>query len=129
MRSSRRIRRVVATVLLVVYLPACHHWAEPKGMTPEQYVDVERPAEVRLTLTDSSSVTLQGPWIDGDHLWGVDASGALRGIPFSNVQQMLVREPQGMERVVLAPLAGLAIMTIIGVGVGMAIGRSLEGGF
>jgi hypothetical protein len=42
---------------------------------------------------------------------------------------MWVREPQGMERVVLAPLAGLAIMTIIGVGVGMAIGRSLEGGF
>ena len=72
---------------------------------------------------------MQGPWIDADHLWGVDASGALRGIPFSNVQQMLVREPQRMERVVLAPLAGLAIMTIIGVGVGMAAGRSLEGGF
>jgi hypothetical protein len=123
------MRRCVAAVPLAVYLPACHHWVEPQGMTPEQYVDVEQPAELRLTLTDSSSVTLRGPWIDSDHLWGVDASGALRGIPFSSVQQMWVREPQGMERVVLAPLAGLAIMTIIGVGVGMAIGRSLEGGF
>ena len=120
MQTFHRMRRSVATVLLAVYLPACHYWAEPQDLPPQQYVDRERPADVRVTLTDSSTVVLQRPWVSSDTLWGGSASGLLRGVPLSSVQHIQVRESDGTATGLLV----VGIVTVVGVGVltGIAIG-------
>jgi hypothetical protein len=118
MRTFHRMRRSVATVLLAVHLPACHYWAEPNGLTPQQYVDRERPAEARVTLTDSSTVLLQRPWVSSDTLWGGSASGLLRGVPLSSVQHIQVRESDGTATVFL--VVGLVALAVVGAGVALA---------
>ena len=75
MRRYGRIRRLVATVLLTVYLPACHHWVTPKGVTPQEYITAKRPSTVRVTLTDSSRIVLQNPRAASDSLWRSLAPG------------------------------------------------------
>lgn len=70
MPTFRQMRRSIAAVLLVAYLPACHHWVRPKDMTPQQYVTAKHPGKVRVTLTDGSRFVLGEPWVSADSIGG-----------------------------------------------------------
>ena len=70
MRTSHRMRRTMAAVLLMTYLPACYHYVTPKEMTPAQYIAAKDPKQVRVTLADSSQVVLRDPWVSADSLGG-----------------------------------------------------------
>jgi hypothetical protein len=70
MPTFRRIRRSIAVVLLFVYLPACHHYVTPKGMTPEAYIAAEQPKRVRVTLENGTRLTILDPFTSHDSLLG-----------------------------------------------------------
>jgi len=70
MRTFRRIRHSIAAFLLILYLPACHHYVTPKGVTPQEYIVAKHPKRVRVTLADASRLTLGEPWVSADSLGG-----------------------------------------------------------
>ena len=75
MQSSCRSRRTVAAVLLVLYLPTCHHYVTPKGTTPTSYIATAQPEEVQVVLRDSSRLILLAPSVAGDTIVGQIAGG------------------------------------------------------
>lgn len=70
MPAFRRIRRTIAALLLVLYLPACYHYVTPKRTTPQQYIATEQPDQVRVTLTDGTRQILLRPSISQGSLQG-----------------------------------------------------------
>jgi len=70
MRTFRRIRRSIAGLVLVLYLPGCYHYVTPKEMTPEAYIAAEQPDHIRVTLTDGTRQTLLQPSMSRGSLQG-----------------------------------------------------------
>lgn len=70
MQTLRRSRRTVAAVLLGLSLPGCHHWVQPQGATPQDYVAAEQPPKVRVTCSDSTRLILVAPSVVGDTILG-----------------------------------------------------------
>lgn len=66
----RRIRRSIAALLLVLFLPSCYHYVTPKEMTPQEYIATKAPKQVRVTLIDSTRVVLRDPFITPDSIGG-----------------------------------------------------------
>jgi len=114
MPRYQRVRRAVAAVLLAVYLPACHHWVTPKGMTPQEYITANHPSTVRVTLADSSRVVLQNPRAASDSLWGSVAPGGQWGVPLSSVQLLQVRKSDAAGTVFLT--LGIVVGSLFVVG-------------
>jgi len=114
MPRYQRVRRAVAAVLLAVYLPACHHWVTPKGMTPQEYITANHPSTVRVTLADSSRVVLQNPRAASDSLWGSLAPGGQWGAPLSSVQLLQVRKSDAAGTVFLT--LGIVVGSLFVVG-------------
>jgi hypothetical protein len=111
MSSLRRIRRVSATALLVMYLPGCHHWVTPKGMTPQEYVTTVHPAKVRVTLADLTRVELQQPWVVSDSLFGRLTAREVWAEPLASVQLLQVRKFDVLGTV-LVPLSFLGVFMV-----------------
>jgi hypothetical protein len=114
--TFRRIRRLLAALLLVLYVPACYHWVTPEGMTPQEYIATNHPKQVRITLADSSRLVVLRPTISGDSLVGFRPA---TGDPYTGlvpeepvcvaaaaVQRLQVRRLNVVTTVV-APLLGL----------------------
>lgn len=110
MQRFQRVRRAVAAVLLAVYLPACHHWVTPQGMTPQEYITANHPSTVRVTLADSTRVVLQHPRAASDSLWGSLAPGGQWGAPLSSVQLFQVRKSDAAGTVFLT--LGIVVGTV-----------------
>jgi hypothetical protein len=99
LKRASPVRRVVGCVLIASYLPACTSW-RMQEVSPAQVVAEQQPEKIRVTLTDSSQVTLQRPSVSGDTLRGVEQVGqtsrvVTRGhsaIPLSNVAYVSVSE-------------------------------------
>lgn len=62
-------RRMIALLLLVLYVPACTGWMEQSQPVP-QVVAEKRPDEVRVYLRDGRRVDLREPRVEGDSLVG-----------------------------------------------------------
>jgi hypothetical protein len=125
MPTFRRIRRSIAALLLVLYLPACHYWATPGDLTPQEYIAAKHPKQVRITLQDQTRLVLQRPWVPaGDSLAGFPArTGAAITIPTSAVRQFEARSPAPGKTVLL--VAGVwAACSVVG-----AIALSASDGF
>jgi hypothetical protein len=116
---ARSYRRGVSALLLLIYLPACASW-HLGTPNPAQFVETERPEQVRVTRTDGSSFTLASPSIRGDSLIGRGGGGLSRedsartvAVPLSDVSKVEVRKTSVGKT--LAMVGGvLAALLIIG---------------
>lgn len=70
MNGSRRPRMVTLTVIVVMHLTGCYTW-RTAGLTPRRYITEQRPAAVRLMLSDGQRITLENPEIVGQSVAGV----------------------------------------------------------
>ena len=109
--SLLRSRRPTISALLgVLYLTACHSW-QVGTPTPAQFVEREHPAQVRVTRTDHSTVTLDSPAVRGDSLVGLLAgrdSALTTGFPLSNVESVAVKKSSAGKTVLLT--TGIVIL-------------------
>ena len=120
-----RSRRAVATVLLALYLPACTHWVEPQGITPQEYVATKHPNRVRLTVNNIThglhQLELLAPSVGpGDSLTGFPGGASpLVTVALSAIERLEVHEsnPSGTTGAVLggAAVAGLVALAIVAV--------------
>ena len=126
MRTFQRIRRTIAAVLLVVYLPGCYHWVTEKQISPQEYITTKHPKQVRLQLVDSTRRTvLRQPWVSADSIggWPLISKGweIKPGSPWaaalSNVQQMEVRKVNRTG----TTFAIVGSFLLIGAGVAIAV--------
>lgn len=118
-----RVRRVTATVLLALYLPACSRWAEQSQPVP-QVVAEQRPAELRLFLRDGRQVDLGEPRVEGDSLVGREriAQAVSTGAPthgraayaLGDIQRFETKEADaGKTWLVVAVIAAVALVVIL----------------
>lgn len=113
----RPVRARLASLLLALYLPACGSW-QLGAPTPAEFIEKERPSEVRVTRVDGSVIDLENPSIRGDSLLGTAGqSVAPYGsrqqvtIALSEVQTVAVRHTSELMTVLFAG----AIVAIVGV--------------
>ncbi|MDH4045096.1 MAG: hypothetical protein OEY20_13380 [Gemmatimonadota bacterium] len=119
MRTFRRIRRSIAGLVLVLYLPACHTYVPLQEMTPQEYIATKHPKQVRLTLNDVTHglhrLELLTPSVGpGDSLTGLPrGADAPVTVALSTIERLEVREsnPSGTTGAVVGGLA------VVGVGV------------
>ena len=99
MRSLRSCRSPIASILLLLYLPACtstHFVAAPP---PAQLVETARPPSIRVTSANSTTYTLASPAVQGDSLVGTAGSGdASRTISLalSEVRSASIEQPSAI---------------------------------
>ena len=89
-----RVRRSpLATLLLLVYLPACTSW-HVGTPTPSAFVQREHPQRARVTRTDGTQLMLKEPAVLWDTLLGtLDNHDTIRvTLPLSQVQSVAVRK-------------------------------------
>lgn len=130
MHTFRRIRRTVAGIVLVLYLPACHHWVQPEGVTPQEYVAKKQPDKVRLTVSDLAHglyrLELLTPSLGpGDSLTGLPRGEAARiAIAWSTIERFEVREsnPTGTFGLVMG---GVAVGSLVALAVAAVIASNL----
>lgn len=89
-------RQLAALAQLALFLPACTSWrVEP--VAPADLI-ATKPYLVRLTLPDSSRLTLTDPVIRGDTLYGYrenadPRAGRPDAVPVAQVREVAVRRP------------------------------------
>ncbi len=120
MRVLRSRRQAISALLGVLSLSACHSW-QVGTPTPAQFVEREHPERVRVTRTDSSTVTLDSPAVRGDSLVGLLAgapaggdSARTTGLPLSNVESVAVKKASAGKTALLVTgiviLVGVALL-------------------
>lgn len=87
---TSQFRRLVAVVVLPMYLAACTSW-QVQEVAPAQMLEEEQPTEVRVTRTDGSAFVLENPQVSGDTLSGV-RDGLQMSISLSTVDAIAVRK-------------------------------------
>ena len=102
------LRKIVAG-LLVLAMPSCTRWV-PVTTTPETYIRMHDPEEIRVRLQDSSEVVLGRPRIFSDTLRGI-FEGGYRNIPLNEVVQVKAEEPARKKTAVV-----IAVSSVLAVG-------------
>ncbi len=87
---TSQFRRLVAVVVLPMYLAACTSW-QVQEVAPAQVIAEEQPTEVRVTRTDGTDFVLENPQVSGDTLSGV-REGIQLSISLSTVDAIAVRK-------------------------------------
>jgi hypothetical protein len=96
MRSLRSRQSHIASVLLLLYLPACTSTHVVAAPSPAQLVESARPQSIRGTLTNGTNFTMRSPVVKGDSLVGTVGSGdASRAIslPLSEIRSASIEQP------------------------------------
>ena len=113
----RSRRHVLSCLLLLLYLPACSSW-HVGTPTPAQFVEEERPASVRVTRTDGSTLNLGSPVVRGDSLVGTSGLGLARvdmprtvSLPLSDVRNVAVQR-FSVGKTLLLVGGGMAALSI-----------------
>jgi len=108
-RHLRRYRATFACIVILSYLPACTGW-HVGGPTPTEFVERERPGQVRVTRIDGSTIVLANPTIRGDSLLGTRNGEDIR-LPLSDVSSVAVSRVSIGRTLLLIP-AGLVILLV-----------------
>jgi hypothetical protein len=95
----RAHRSLVAAILLLGYLPACHSW-HTGTPAPAEFIQREHPHRIRVTRLDRSQVVLAAPKVEGDSLYGQRETVTPKGevttgdfaIPLADVHSVAVRD-------------------------------------
>ena len=66
--------RPIAVLLLCLHLAGCTTW-QPVQVSPQQVLESEQPAKVRVTDADGVRVVLSNPVIERDSISGKNARG------------------------------------------------------
>ena len=92
--------RRALTLLIAVssLLNGCHSW-QTEEVAPVSYIQSQHPGQIRLTLLDSSELTLRSPTVVGDSIngWAPAKGGGnsdslrLRAVAAGEVQSLEVR--------------------------------------
>jgi hypothetical protein len=128
-----RRRRALGRVLLMSYASACSSWAVA-GPSPEEYLRAHRPAELRVTRIDKSTILLRAPWIQVDLLVGTAGEGSrpehsvrVVAIPLSEVRTAEVQESNTAMAVGIVVFASLAAVVALELSGGVTGGPPLGG--
>jgi hypothetical protein len=87
------MRRVLSLLgVFPVLLNGCATWkAEP--VAPATYIQSNHPEKIRLTLQDSTRLTLQTPTVVGDSIVGSVGHAVFKAVPVSSVRSFEVFHP------------------------------------
>lgn len=86
LRRSAFTRYLIIPFTLVAVLSGCYKWSEP-DLSPRDFIRLEEPSKVRLTLTDDRLVVLEHPAVTDSTISASD--GDLRWvIPFHEVTRL-----------------------------------------
>lgn len=110
LRYSNRARRLCAVVQLAFFLPACSTW-RTQPVAPRELLETQHPRTIRATMTNQSQLTMEGPEIQGDTLYGrvgdLAKDRTRTGVALVNVKHVATRETDG-PKTALAVLGGAA---------------------
>lgn len=93
--SSSCLRHPSARAVLILYLSlsACTSW-RPNQVTPQAALQTQHPPKsLRVTFTDSSTVVIDKPRLQGDTIVGLDATKTEVRVPLDSV--LLTETRQG----------------------------------
>ena len=82
--------RAVLLLFGVLYLTACTSWQPAATPSPTQFVEVEQPDRVRVTVRDGTELVLDEPSVEGDELLGTVEEASVR-VPFGDIFRLEVR--------------------------------------
>jgi len=93
--SNYAVRRRRAGIILLAALsgPACHAW-HTERLGPEALLVSRQPAQLRVTLADSSQIVLERPALRGDTLVGIgqdQGEGDVMRIPLTDIRELATR--------------------------------------
>ena len=82
--------RAVLLLFLLLNLTACTSWQPAATPSPTQFVEVEQPDRVRVTVRDGTELVLDEPSVEGDELLGTVEEASVR-VPFGDIFRLEVR--------------------------------------
>ena len=65
---TRHRLRAVLMLFLVLHLAACVTWQDIATPSQAQFIEIEQPDRVRVTMQDRTQMELERPVVDGDEL-------------------------------------------------------------
>ena len=87
---TRYRARAVLLLFLLLNLTACTSWQPAATPSPTQFVEVEQPDRVRVTVRDGTESVLEEPSVEGDELVGSVEEASVR-VPFGDIVRFEVR--------------------------------------
>jgi hypothetical protein len=111
------MRRALSLLLALAWLlNGCTSW-RTQEVSPASYIQSQHPGKIRLTLQDSTRLTLQSPAVVGDSIVGASGGdSALQAVPVSNVRSFEVRQTSAGKTVglVFGIVVGAAAVLVAG---------------
>jgi hypothetical protein len=105
------LRRAIAYVLLVCYLPACTSWRVERGLSPAQVIATQQPDTIRVTRTDGRRFVLEQPSIVAGDSMAVLYRGVRARVALADIAQVETRRfDSGMTGVFLVGVAALTLV-------------------
>jgi hypothetical protein len=80
-----RPTRLLATILLASYLPACTSYTLIADPASGLQVSPKPVTAARVTLRSGERIVLKAPWVDGDSLRGASTAGTPRSVALADV--------------------------------------------
>ena len=115
---TRHRPRAVLLLFLLLNLTACSSWQNIGPVSPGQFIELDQPDRVRVTMQDGSQLDIEKPFVSGDQLLGKDwrtwEVNRLLGnaddvsVPLVDILQLEVR------RYDLARSAGVSGLVVVG---------------
>ena len=97
---TRHRLRAVLMLFLVLHLAACVTWQDIATPSQAQFIEIEQPDRVRVTMQDRTQMELERPVVDGDELVAPGVS-----MPLEDILSLEVR---GIS-IIRSALAGFGI--------------------
>ena len=101
-----RTKQILSLIVMVSYLAGCATW-RVQPVTPQQLVETERPAKVRVLTTEDRQLVFEQPFVRDDSLMGY-VSGEVTRIPLGAIKQVEKRQTDPAK-------VGVLVLAIIGV--------------
>ena len=77
---TRHRLRAVLMLFLVLHLAACVTWQDIATPSQAQFIEIEQPDRVRVTMQDGTQMELDRPVVDGDELVAAGGSVSLADV-------------------------------------------------
>jgi len=91
MLRTHRAIRPIAYVLLIWYLPACMSYQRTK-VAPRQAIEGQESVIVKVAVgADTTTLTIQEPWVRNDSLGGITETDSDWGVPLLSVVELRTR--------------------------------------
>ena len=97
---TRHRLRAVLMLFLVLHLAACVTWQDIATPSQAQFIEIEQPDRVRVTMQDRTQMELERPVVDGDELVAPGVS-----MPLEDILSLEVRGTS----IIRSALAGFGI--------------------